>query len=51
MRFQIIWSEPATEQLRKLDRQLAKRIFRKVSELHEDPFLHVTKLVGSPIID
>jgi mRNA interferase RelE/StbE len=48
MRFQIIWSEPATEQLRKLDRQLAKRIFRKVSELHEDPFRHVTKLVGSP---
>jgi mRNA interferase RelE/StbE len=48
MRFQIIWSEPATEQLRKLDRQLAKRIFRKVSELNEDPFLHVTKLVGSP---
>jgi mRNA interferase RelE/StbE len=48
MRFQIIWSDPATEQLRKLDRQLAKRIFRKVSELHEDPFPHVIKLIGSP---
>jgi len=48
MRFQIIWSEPATEQLRKLDRQLAKRIFRKVLELEEDPFRYVTKLVGSP---
>jgi len=48
MRFQIIWSEPAAEQLRKLDRQLAKRIFRKVSELQEDPYRYVTKLVGSP---
>lgn len=48
MHFQIIWSEPAAEQLRKLDRQLAKRIFHKVSELKEDPFHYVTKLVGSP---
>lgn len=48
MQFQIIWSEPAADQLRKLDRQVAKRIFHKVSELNEDPFLYVTKLVGSP---
>ncbi|AAM03503.1 TPA: type II toxin-antitoxin system RelE/ParE family toxin [Methanosarcina acetivorans] len=48
MRFQIVWSKPAAEQLRKLDRPLAKRIFRKVSELQEDPFRYVTKLVGSP---
>lgn len=48
MHYQIIWSEPAVNQLRKLDRQLAKSIFRKVSELKEDPFRYVTKLVGSP---
>jgi mRNA interferase RelE/StbE len=48
MHYQIIWSEPAANQIRKLDRQLAKRIFHKVSELKEDPFRYVTKLVGSP---
>ncbi|PAV14499.1 addiction module toxin RelE [Methanosarcina spelaei] len=48
MHYQIIWSEPAVNQLRKLDHQLAKRIFHKVSELKEDPFRYVTKLVGSP---
>lgn len=47
MRYQIIWSEPASEQLKKLDRQQAKRIFLKVSELQDDPFRYVTKLSGS----
>jgi mRNA interferase RelE/StbE len=36
------------DQLRKLNRQLAKWIFHKVSDLKEDPFRYVTKLVGSP---
>ena len=48
MRFQIVWSEHAAEQLRKLDRPLAKLIFRKVMELQEGPFRYVTKLTGSP---
>jgi mRNA interferase RelE/StbE len=48
MHYQIIWSEPAAEQLSKLGRQLAKRIFHKVSELKEEPFRYVAKLVGSP---
>jgi mRNA interferase RelE/StbE len=48
MHYQIVWSEPAADELRKLNRQLAKPIFHKVSELKEDPFRYVTKLVGSP---
>ncbi|MDD3041501.1 MAG: type II toxin-antitoxin system RelE/ParE family toxin [Methanosarcinaceae archaeon] len=46
MRFQIIWSESAASQLKKLDHSVAKRIYRKVSELEENPYRYVTKLVG-----
>lgn len=48
MHHQIVWVESTAEQLRKLDSHMAKRIFHKVSELKEDPFRYVTKLVGSP---
>ncbi len=49
MIFQIIWSESAATELRKLDRAVAKRIFKKVSQLGENPYHYdVTKMVGEP---
>ena len=48
MRFQIIWSESAADELRKMERTVSKRIFTKVSQLTENPFHNVTKLVGVP---
>jgi mRNA interferase RelE/StbE len=48
MGFKIIWSRPAARELKKLDRVVSKRIFEKVGELAEDPYLHVTKLTGGP---
>ncbi len=46
--FEIIWSEAALRQLRKLDRVVARRIFDRVGELREDPRRQVQKLVSSP---
>jgi mRNA interferase RelE/StbE len=48
MPFEIIWSDPAIRQLKKLDRSIARRIFDKVGELKEDPHRFVQKLVNSP---
>ena len=49
MIFQIIWSESAAKELKKLDKTVAKRIFKKVSELNENPYhFDVTKMVGDP---
>ncbi|MFA4957894.1 MAG: type II toxin-antitoxin system RelE/ParE family toxin [Candidatus Methanoperedens sp.] len=49
MKFQIIWSEPAAKELKKLDRSIAKRIFKKVTQLGENPLIFdVTKIVGEP---
>ena len=48
MKFQIIWSEPAAKQLKKLDNSVAKRIFNKVSELENNPYRNVKKLVNFP---
>ncbi|KAF5426027.1 mRNA interferase RelE/StbE [Candidatus Methanomarinus sp.] len=48
MRFQIIWSESAANELRKMERTVSKRVFKKISQLSENPFLNVTKLVGVP---
>ncbi len=49
MKFQIIWSESAADQLRKLDRIVSKRIFKKVSQLSENPYqFDVIKMTGSP---
>lgn len=46
--FEIIWSESAAKELKKLDRSVAKQIFQKVSELRENPYRNVKKIVGSP---
>ncbi len=48
MAFEIIWSDPAVRQLKKLDRSVARRIFDKVGELEENPHRFVQKLVNSP---
>ena len=49
MIFQIIWSGSAAKELNKLDKTVAKRIFKKVSELSENPYhFEVTKMVGDP---
>ena len=49
MKFQIIWSESASKELKKLDRTVANRIFKKVSQLSENPYYsNVTKMIGDP---
>jgi len=48
MGFEIIWSEAAVKELKRLDRVVAKKIFGKVGELSEDPYRNVKKLVGLP---
>lgn len=48
MAFEIIWSDSASRQLKKLDRSVARRIFDKVGELREHPHRFVQKLVNSP---
>ncbi|MEE8167317.1 MAG: type II toxin-antitoxin system RelE/ParE family toxin [Candidatus Hydrothermarchaeales archaeon] len=46
--YEIIWSESAVKELKKLDRSVSKQIFRKVSLLEENPHRNVKKIVGSP---
>ena len=48
MAFEIIWSDLAIRQLRKLDRPIARRVFDKVGELAKKPHHSVQKLVNSP---
>jgi mRNA interferase RelE/StbE len=48
MGFEIIWSEGAVRELKRLDRVVAKKIFEKVGELSENPYRNVKKLTGIP---
>jgi mRNA interferase RelE/StbE len=48
MKFQIIWSESAANELKRLDRAIAKRIYMKVSQLVENLHHNVIKMVGDP---
>jgi mRNA interferase RelE/StbE len=49
MKFQIIWSESAAKELKKLDRTVARHIYKKVSQLCENPYnFDVIKMVGDP---
>lgn len=48
MAFEVIWSDSAIRELKKLDRSVARRIFEKVGELEENPHRFVQKLVNSP---
>jgi len=49
MTYDVIWTDPAERQLRKLDRSVARRIYEKVGELADDPFRSVRRLVGAPL--
>jgi mRNA interferase RelE/StbE len=44
--YKIKVTDTAKKQLKKLDRQAAIRIDKKLHEISNDPFLYVTKLVG-----
>ena len=46
MAYKIRVTDTAKKQLKKLDSQTAVRIDKKLHEISNDPFLHVTKLVG-----
>ena len=47
MTFEIIWDEKAYNELEKLEKIIARRIFKKVSELIEDPYSKdIIKLKG-----
>ena len=48
MAFDILWSDSAARQLRKLDRTVARRVFERVGGLRDDPIRPVRKLVNSP---
>ena len=48
MTFEIIWSEPAIRELKKIDRSIGKRIYDKITLLKDDPYHNVIKLVNSP---
>lgn len=48
MTFEIIWSQSALKQLKKLDRSVAKRIVDAVDKLPVDPHRVVSRIVNSP---
>lgn len=48
MAFEIVWSDSAARQLKKLDRSVARRIFQKAGELTDNPHRYVQKLANSP---
>lgn len=48
IRFEIIWSDLARDQFRKLDQTVRRRIAAKVEEAATDPFRVARRLVGSP---
>ncbi len=48
MTFEIIWSQSALKQLKKLDRSVAKRIVDAVDKLLADPHRVVSRIVNSP---
>ena len=48
MPFEIIWSEKAIKELKKIERPIAKRIFDAITLLKEDPYHNIIKLTNSP---
>jgi mRNA interferase RelE/StbE len=46
--FEIIWSDSAIRQLKRLDRTIAKRIFDSVTKLANNPHRYVRRIVKSP---
>src|SRR2546426_9597294 len=48
MVFEILWSDSAVRQLKKLDRSVDRRIFEKAGDMREKPHRFVQKLANSP---
>ena len=48
MKFQIVWPGHVLEQLNKLDRSIAKRIYEAVGRLENNPSRWVSRIVNSP---
>ncbi len=48
MEYKIVWSVRAAKQMERLDRSIAKRIYEKVDQLHQNPERYVEKLVRYP---
>ena len=48
MEFEIVWSDSAVRQLRRLERVVARRIFERVGELRIKPSRNVKRIVNSP---
>lgn len=46
MVYEIRWTVIASKQFEKLDKIIQKRIIDKLDSAKENPFLHVTRLVG-----
>jgi mRNA interferase RelE/StbE len=48
LKYEIIWSDTTIKQIKKLEYIIARRIYKKVEELSENPYRMSTKLVGDP---
>ena len=48
MKFEIVWPDSVLEELAKLDRSIAKRIFDAVGRLENNPSRWVSRIVNSP---
>jgi mRNA interferase RelE/StbE len=46
MKYEVRWTETSLKQLKKLNRDVARRIVDKMEFISEDPFAHVQKLRG-----
>ena len=49
MKFEIVWSDSALKDLKKLDRSISKRIFERASLLDNEPYRYVQRIVGSQL--
>ncbi|MHB1650811.1 MAG: type II toxin-antitoxin system RelE family toxin [Thermoplasmataceae archaeon] len=47
--YQIKWTETAIQSLDKINRDIAKRIFKKVNGLNANPFRYVKRLKAVPM--
>ncbi len=46
MVWKIKWTDTALNQLKKIQEQIQKRIFKKLDEVAEEPFVYVERMVG-----
>lgn len=46
MSFKVIWSQKADTQIRKLSKDIRKRIYEKVESIRSDPYIYTKRLFG-----